>query len=231
MGSNVGTKQQQQQQHNSSVNHSSGDCKGRVENGPHHQSSTFCSIENSCHERKKRPSGSTLSSSTCNQLVTSTGSTIIEPGLLNTRTTSRNTSPSSQSSQSSNSSSSSWNGNNRINVTSPIPSSLNKRSSSNFQDGTVGNRLNQMGIKNTTVSHSNQSDSYERQSKKVGEIRLLSPSNCNSFERNSESWSSSSKQQHEVCGGVGSSSESLSSLLNPITRKQLQDPFYRPFVS
>lgn len=226
MGSNAGTKQQQ---HNSSVNHSLGESKGGLENGPHHQSSTFSSsIENSCHERKKRPSGSTLSSSTCNQLVTS-GS--LGPGLLTTTTTSRNTSPSSQSSQSSNSSSS-WNGNNQINVTSPTPSSLNKRSS-NFQDGGERNRLNQIGIKNTIASHSNQfnsSPSYERQSKKAGDIRLLSPSNCNSLER-SESWNS--RQQHEVCGGGvgGSNSGSLSSLLNPITRKQLQDPFYRPFVS
>lgn len=227
MGSNVGGKQQQQQ-HNSSVNHpSGGESKDRgVENGPHHQSSTFSSsIENSCHERKKRPSGSTLSSSTCNQLVTSG---TVELGLL-TMTTSRNTSPSSQSSQSSNSSSS-WNRNNRINVTSPTPhSSLNKRSSSsNFQDG---NRLTQMGIKNTNVSHSNQFNSsplYEsKSSKKASEIRMLSPSNCNSFER-SEPWNGSNRQQQEVCGG---SSGSLSSLLNPITRKQLQDPFYRPFVS
>ena len=219
MGSNGGTKQS----HNSTQSSSSviphSESKGGVENGFHHQSSTFSSsLENSGHERKKRPSGST-SLSSCNQLVTSDAITTA---------TSRNTSPSSQSSRSSNSSSSSSNGNNRIDVTSPSP---NKRSSSSsFRDG----GQDQIGIKNVIGSHSSRftsssSSSVYGPSKETDGFRLMSPSSCNSQER-SEPWNASSTQQHEMCarGGNGGS---LSSLLNPITKKQLQDPFYRPFVS
>lgn len=223
MGSNAGTKQQQ---HDSSVViHSSPKERG-VENGLHHQSSTFStsSIENSRHERKKRPSGSTLApSSTCNQLVTSS----------DTKTNSRNTSPSSQSSQSSNSSSSSSfspssNGNNRINVTSPSPRfSSNKKTFQNLEG------RNQIGIKNAIGSHSNRFTSSPGygSSNKTGGYRPLT--NCSSLELSEQSWNSSNRQEQEMCGrvGVGAGGGSLTSLLNPISKKQLQDPFYRPFVS